>query len=68
MDTGSQLDTVPIGLLTALGVKEENLFPVATNTVTGSPIDIVGGLLVIVTATNPVTGAVKVYKAVVLHV
>ena len=61
LDTGAQLVTVPISLLTHLGVKEENLFPVATNlnTVTGSPVDLIGGILLTFTGTNPSTGVVR---------
>ena len=37
------------------------MFPVATNlnTVTGSPVDIIGGILLVFTSTNPSTGAVR---------
>ena len=60
-DTGAQLFTVPTSILSPLGLKEENLFPVATNlnTVTGTPVDIIGGILLTLTGTNPHTGAVR---------
>ena len=39
-------------------MKESDLFPVATslNTVTGAPVDIIGGVLLVFTGTNPYTG------------
>ena len=60
-DTGAQLFTIPTSMLSQLGVKQADLFPVATNlnTVTGAPVDIVGGLLLKLSGTNPKTGAVR---------
>ena len=60
-DTGAQLFTVPTSILGPLGLKEVDLFPVATNlnTVTGTPVDIIGGILLILTGTNPYTGVVR---------
>ena len=60
-DTGAQLLTVPTSILSPLGMKETDLFPVATNlnTVTGAPVDIIGGILLILTGTNPHTGVVR---------
>ena len=61
MDTGAQLVTVPVSILSYLGVREQDLFPVVTNlnTVTGTPVDIIGGILLVFTGTNPTTGAVR---------
>ena len=57
-DTGAQLLTVPTSILGHLGMKESDLFPVATslNTVTGVPVDIIGAVLLVFTGTNPCTG------------
>ena len=61
MDTGNQLLTVPVSILSFLGAREQDLLPVATNlnTVTGKPLDIIGGILLVFTGTNPTTGAVR---------
>ena len=42
-------------------VKEDDLFPIATNlnTVTGAPVDLIGGIMLIFTGTNPQTGAIR---------
>ena len=61
LDSGAQLVTVPASLLGHLGVKEDDLFPIATNlnTVTGAPVDLIGGIMLIFTGTNPQTGAIR---------
>ena len=48
-------------MVSPLGMKETDLFPVATNlnTVTGSPVDIIGGILLFLTGTSPHTGVVR---------
>ena len=57
-DTGAQLTTIPVSLLSSLGVQASDVFPIATNlnTVTGAPVDLIGGLLVEFCGVNPVTG------------
>ena len=57
-DTGAQLTTVPAGILTHLGIKQSDLLPIATNlnTVTGAPVDLIGGLLLEFSGVNPLTG------------
>ena len=44
---GAQLMTVPLAILRTLGVKPSDLLPIATNlnTLTGAPVELVGGLL-----------------------
>ena len=44
-DAGAQLLTVPTSILGHLGMKEFDMFLVATNlnTLTGAPVDIIGG-------------------------
>ena len=61
MDTGNQLLTVPVSILSFHGAREQDPLPVATNlnTVTGKPLDIIGGILLVFTGTNPTTGAVR---------
>ena len=61
MDTGAQLLTIPVALLALLGIREEDLFPIATNlkTVTGTPVDLIGGVLLVFTGTNPLTGETR---------
>ena len=58
LDTGAQLTTIPVNMLPYLGVKPQDLFPVINNlnTVTGTPVDIIGGILLVFSATNPLTG------------
>ena len=60
-DTGAQLLTVPTSILGHLGIRESDLFPVATNlnTVTGAPVDIIGGVLLTFTGINPHTGITR---------
>ena len=57
-DTGAQLTTVPISILAHLGLNSEDLFPISTNlnTVTGAPVDLLGGLLLEFSGVNPKTG------------
>jgi len=57
-DTGAQLTTVPLALLSTLGVKPSELLPIATNlnTVTGTPVELLGGLLVEFRGVNLQTG------------
>ena len=57
-DIGAQLTTVPSALLTDLGVRPTDLLPIATNlnTVTGAPVDLIGGILLEFTGSNPFTG------------
>ena len=64
LDTGAQLTTVPVSILSALNIKVENLLPVATNlnTVTGMPVDIIGGIFLTFTGTNPTTGGVRITR------
>ena len=52
---------IPASLLSSIGVHVENILPVNTalNTVTGSPVDILGGIFLHFTATNPSSGAVR---------
>ena len=57
-DTGAQLTTIPLSLLPLLGVKNVDLLPIATNlnTVTGTPVELLGGLLLEFRGINAVTG------------
>ena len=57
-DTGAQMVVVPIDLLHKLKVKPDSIFPILSglNTVTAAPVDLVGGILIRITATNPKTG------------
>ena len=57
-DTGNQLTVVPDTLLRTLKIKREQLLPVATglNTVTRTPVDIIGGIFLTFTGTNPSSG------------
>ena len=57
-DTGAQLTTVPLSLLSYLGVQSSSLLPIATNlnTVTGAPVDLVGGIFLEFSETNLTTG------------
>ena len=57
-DSGAQLTTVPITLLTYLGVSPSDLLPIATNlnTVTGAPVDLVGGIFLEFSGVNHTTG------------
>ena len=61
LDSGAQLVTIPVALLAHLGLRVEDLFPISTNlkTVTGSPVDLIGGVLLVFTGTHPQTGAVR---------
>ena len=61
MDSGAQLVTIPVTLLTLLGLREEDLFPISSNlrTVTGTPVDLIGGVLLVFTGTNPKTGTTR---------
>ena len=61
LDTGAQLTTIPASMLLNLGVKEQDLFPVLNNlnTVTGMAVDIIGGILLVFTGTNPFSGACR---------
>ena len=61
LDTGAQLTTVPVNILTYLGVKEQDLFPVLNNlnTVTGTAVDIIGGILLVFKGNNPLTGKAR---------
>ena len=57
-DTGAQLTTVPSSILSALGVQPFDLLPIATNlnTVTGAPVDLLGGILLEFKGMAPNTG------------
>ena len=57
-DTGAQLTTVPAKILPYLGVQQCDLLPIATNlnTVTGTPVDLIGGILLEFSGRNPSTG------------
>ena len=57
-DTGAQLSTVPVSLLAHLGVQISDLLPIATNlnTVTGTPVDLVGGILLHFSGANSTNG------------
>ena len=61
LDTGAQLCTIPVALLALLGLKEEDLFPIATHlkTVTNTPVDLIGGILLVFTGVNPQTGVTR---------
>ena len=63
-DTGAQMVVVPVDLLNKLKVKAESIFPIASglNTVTAAPVDLIGGILIRITATNPKTGITLVTK------
>ena len=60
-DTGAQLTTVPATIFTHLGLRSSDLLPKATNlnTVTGAPVDLLGGLLLEFTGINPTTGVAR---------
>ena len=60
-DSGAQLTVINIQELTALGVKPNSIFPLATsvNTVTKTTVDLVGGIFLIFSASNTETGVVK---------
>ena len=55
MDTGNQLLTVPVSILSFLGAREQDLLPVANNlnTVTGKPLDIIGAFCWFLLAPTP---------------
>ena len=57
-DTGAQLTTIPFSLLARLKVHSSDLLPIATNlnTVTGTPVDLVGVILLEFSGMNPTTG------------
>ena len=61
LDTGAQFTVVPIQLLHSLGIHEDTIFPIATkiSAVNTASVDIVGGILLKFTATNPKTGIVR---------
>ena len=50
-DTGAQLVVINISELHTMGIKSNSIFPVATalNTVTKAPVDLVGGLFLVIT-------------------
>ena len=57
-DTGAQMTVIPVDLLNKIKVKTSSIFPIACglNTVTAAPVDLIGGILLKFTATNPNTG------------
>ena len=63
-DSGAQLTTVPMSILSYLGVQPSAILPIATNlnTVTGSPVDLVGGIFLEFTGVNPTTGRLGTTK------
>ena len=60
-DTGAQLVVINISELHTMGIKSNSIFPVATalNTVTKAPVDLVGGLFLVITASNSVSGETR---------
>ena len=60
-DTGAQLVVINISELHTMGIKTNSIFSVATalNTVTKAPVDLVGGLFLVITASNNVTGQTR---------
>ena len=60
-DTGAQLTVVNVDELSALGIKKNSIFQLATsvNTVTRKSIDLVGGVFLEISAHDPVTQAVR---------
>ena len=54
-DTGAQLTTIPIALLPKLGVRSTSVLPIMTNpnTVTGAPVELIGGILLEFHGVNP---------------
>ena len=57
-DTGAQLTTIPIALLPKLGVRSTDVLPIMTNlnTVTGAPVELIGGILLEFRGINHATG------------
>ena len=57
-DTGAQLTTIPTSILPVLGVRPSDLLPIATNlnTVTGAPVDLIGGILLEFSGYHPISG------------
>ena len=60
-DTGAQLTVINEGELSSLGVKNNSIFPVAisVNTVTKSAIDLIGGIFLRISASDPHTGEIN---------
>ena len=60
-DTGAQIVVAPVQLLHHLAIPEDSVFPIATHikAVNAAPVDIIGGVLLKFTATNPKTGHVR---------
>ena len=60
-DTGAQLTVLPASLLENMGIKLESIFPVQSrlNGAQNAPIMVEGGILLVITATNPQTGVSK---------
>ena len=54
-DSGAQLTTVPMSILAHLRLPPSSLFPIATNlnTVTGASVDLLGGIFLEFSGTNP---------------
>ena len=57
-DTGAQVVVAPVQLLHHLAIPDSSVFPLATsiNAVNSAPVDIIGGVLLKFSATNPRTG------------
>ena len=60
-DTGAQLMVINVSELHTMGVKPDSIFSVSTalNTVTAASVDLVGGIFLVLTASNPATGEIR---------
>ena len=60
-DTGAQLTVMPARVIENLGIKTDTIFPVQSrlNAAQDTPIMVEGGVLLIISATNPQTGVTK---------
>ena len=60
-DTGAQVVVAPLQLLHHLAIHDSSVFPIATaiKAVNAAPVDIVGGVLLKFSASNPRTGQIR---------